>query len=141
MRILLVAIRAAGLPKNKFVHIYLATDGNNPFMIARAMNYYEEHAADFEMFATGMSYTSFALDSNQFKYKLFNFGRASQDLYYDCQIAKIALKNKKRGGVRYVLIGLAPYSFHYDESKTYVEAWRLFHYYAALKDLHNRAKE
>ena len=38
--------------------------------------------------------------------------------------------------MKYALIGLSPYSFHYDESKTYGQ-WRLLRYAITFKDLHN----
>lgn len=47
----------------------------------------------------------------------------------------------KRGGgsgkIQYALIGLAPYSFHYDESKTYKFVLGLLQYFIAFNDLHN----
>ncbi len=127
------------LPQNKFVH-YCLTDGiNNGFIFERVLRYYKEHAADFDMFATGISYIAVGLDATQFTRKLFNFGRSSQDLYYDYQIAKFVLSKTGggRGKIRYALIGLAPYSFHYDQSKSYSLAWRLPHYFIAMNDLHN----
>lgn len=126
-----------GLPKNKVVNIYLTPDSNNCFMIRRTMQYYEEHADEFEMFATGSSYISFCLDTTQFERKLFNFGRMSQDLYYDYQTAKFALSKNEKNKIQYALIGLSPISFHYDQSKYYKEIWRLLHYYLAFQDLHN----
>ena len=41
------------------------------------------------------------------------------------------------GGEKYALIGLAPYSFNFDESKTYGENFRLLQYCIALNDIHN----
>lgn len=126
-----------GAPKNKTVPFYLTSDGNHSHIIKRALSYFEKHSAEFEMFATGMSYTSFGLDSTKFNHKLFNFAKASQDLYYDYQIAKFAVNTSRRGKIRCALIGLAPYSFHFDLSKTTNENWRLIHYLVALNDLHN----
>lgn len=126
-----------GAPKNKTVQFYLTTDGNHSHIIKRTLSYFKKHYAEFEMFATGMSYTSVGLDSTKFKRKLFNFAKASQDLYYDYQIAKFAISASQRGKICYALIGLAPYTFHYDLSKTLNENWRLIHYLVALNDLHN----
>ena len=43
-----------------------------------------------------------------------------------------------RGGyIKYALIGLAPYSFHYDLSQSYGTNGRLFAYYIAFNDVHN----
>ncbi len=79
------------------------------------------------------------LDANQFKYKLFNFGRSSQDLYYSYQIAKRVLTPKTGGGsrIRYALIELNPYTFHADQSLYYSENFRLLHYVVSFKDVHN----
>ena len=124
-----------GLPLNKFVHFSLSDEN---FLVKRALLYYEEHADEIEIFATGISYTSVALDVKEFKYKLLNFGRSSQDLYYDYQIAKRVLTPKTGGTkIRYALIGLAPYSFHLDMSKSYALIWRMLPYFIAFKDLHN----
>ena len=38
--------------------------------------------------------------------------------------------------MRYALIGLAPYTFHYDETKTY-GSWRAMQYFIAFNDLRN----
>lgn len=87
--------RQYGLPKNKFVHLNVVDNPFN-FLVKRALQYYQQHSSEFEMFATGISYAELSLDTNQFKRKLFNFGRGSQDLYYDYQIAKFVLS--KTGG-------------------------------------------
>lgn len=92
-------MRNYGLPKNKFVHIAITNvTEHNPFILETGLRYFEEHSAEVEMFATGMSYTAFCLDTTKFKYKLFNFARASQDLYYDYQVAKRVLTPKTGGG-------------------------------------------
>ena len=121
-----------GLPREKFI---FARISNDAFSVERAMRYYREHSSEFQIIATGISYSAVCLDESKFKYKLFNFARSSQDLYYDFQIAKFALSVGKR--TKYVLIGLAPYSFHHDLSKTYAFVWRLLPYFNALNDLHN----
>ena len=128
-----------GLPRTKFFHIHVGTLN---FNVEKTLRYYKEHAADFEMFATGISYTSVALDANNFKYKLFNFALSSQDLYYDYQVAKFVFSTVHGGGyekslVKYALIGLAPYSFQYDLSKAYANIFQLLKYYVAFNDVHN----
>lgn len=79
-----------GLPKNKLVSLSRIHTPDN-FLLERALRYFSEHAAEFEMFATGVSYAEYGLDTTKFKRKLFNFGNTSQDLYFDYQIAKRAL--------------------------------------------------
>ena len=127
-----------GLPREKFFNLRLSINGFAPHFLEKNLRYYKEHAEDFEMFATGTSYTSVGLDVNKFKYKLFNLGQSSQDLYYDYQIAKFILNGTGGGGnIKYALIGLAPYSFHYDESKSFFSNCRLFKYVVAFNDVHN----
>ena len=84
-----------GIPKNKFVNL-LSIHTYDNFLMEKALRYYREHSTEFKLIATGMSYTECAIISKQFKDKLFNFGRGTQDLYYDYQIAKYVLK--KSGG-------------------------------------------
>ena len=86
------------LPKNKYVNVCLSSGTCNGFIKERTLRYYKEHVSDFEMFSTGVCYTGMGLDITKFKYKLFNFGRSGNDLYYDYQTAKFVL-NICRGGV------------------------------------------
>ena len=130
------AVKKYGVPQNKLVDFSGAETAAN-YLLEKALRYYGEHSAEFEIFSTGLSYVQDGIKPEQFKRKLFNFGRGSQDLYYDCQIAKYVLK-KSGGGrhIKYALIGLAPYSFHYDASKVY-GAGNLAQYAVALNDVHN----
>ena len=75
-----------GVPKDKLVGLNFLD--NNNFLVERVLRYFKEHAAEFDMFATGISYTEVGLDITRFKKKLFNFARSSQDLYYNFQVAK-----------------------------------------------------
>lgn len=136
---LIEQIREYGVPYNKFININFsnATREKN-FLLERTLRYYKEHAAEFEMFSTGGCYAALGLDNTKFRYKLFNLGKGSQDLYYDCQIAKFLFEQNSRvgGRLKYALIGLAPFIFHYDASKTsYVCS--MLQYCVALNDLHN----
>lgn len=93
-------LRNYGLPSEKFFHLHLTNDKENCFLLERALRYYKEHATEYEIFSTGISYTRDAIDVTQFKKKIFNFGIASQDLYYDYQIAKFILTGTG-GGRKY----------------------------------------
>ena len=126
--------RNYGLPKEKVIDV-ICVNSDLHFRMKRAMQYYKEHSAEFEMFATGLCYAEIGLDVNQFKRKLFNFGRGSQDLYYDYQMAKFVTAQGGRG--KYALINLAPYSFHYDLSKSYYASRYIFQYFLAFNDLNN----
>ena len=125
-----------GVPKNKVFILSLL--GYNSFLLERSLQYFKEHAAEFDMFATGLSYVEVGLDVTQFKRKLFNFGRSSQDLYYNFQVAKhIVAYGRGHRKLRYALIGLAPYLFHYDHSKTPNNQHALLQYFISFGDLHN----
>ena len=98
---LLKSVQECGVPKNKIVGINFPR--NDTFLIERALRYFKEHCAKFDMFATGISYAETGLNVNCFKRKLFNFARSSQDLYYNFQTAKFAVSCG--GGIirRYVM--------------------------------------
>ena len=64
---------------------------NYNFLLERSRRYFKEHAAEFEIFSTGISNVATGIEPSQFERKLFNFGRGSQDLYYNFQIAKTVI--------------------------------------------------
>ena len=101
----------------------------------------KEDPNQYEIFSTGISYSKTGIDPNSFSLPLKSFAHSSQDLYYDFQIAKRILKvappPRDQNGIRYALIGLAPYSLHYDLSRCVREAYFLSKYFVALDDLHN----
>lgn len=87
-----------GIDKNKFLSVYLENSMENSFLMERSLRYYKQHATEFEIFATGISYVAHGLDATCFKKKLFNFGRAGQDIYYGFQIAKYVISTAMGGG-------------------------------------------
>lgn len=127
------------LPSGKLLS-FAALAGKGNWETERLLRYYKGHSQEFEIFATGTSTAETSIDINQFKRKAINFATSSQDLYYNFQIAKAAISYG--GGdskFRYALIGLAPYSFHFDLSKTgrLLLQSRLLPYLIAFNDLHN----
>ena len=82
-------VKEYGAPKDKILNIAPVVVNN--FLLERSLRYFKEHAAEFDMFATGISYVEAGLDVTKFRRKLFNFGRGSQDLYYNFQVAKHAV--------------------------------------------------
>lgn len=126
-----------GLPKKLLVSVPSIHTPEN-FYIERALRYYKEHAAEFEMFATGSSFVHNALDTKKFTLKLFNFGHSSQDLYYSYKIAKYLLHEAGGGSyIKYALIGFFPHHIYYDESKAVSQNCRQLQYAIALNDIHN----
>ncbi len=86
------------LPNNKYINICLDNNGTcNGFLKEKTLQYYRKHATEFEMFATGICYIGMGLDIQQFKLKLFNFGRSGNDLYYDYQTAKFVFTHTGGG--------------------------------------------
>ena len=75
-------IKKYGVPQNKIIS-FCALNSPMNFLLERSLRYFREHATDFEIFATGISHVEKAIDVTKFKRKLFNFGRGSQDLYYN----------------------------------------------------------
>ena len=89
-------LRRYGVSKNKLVNL-VSLHSHENFLLERALRYYSEYAGEFEMFATGMSYTECGLEPQNFKLKLFNFGRGTQDLYYDYKIAQFVFTHAGGG--------------------------------------------
>ena len=129
-------LKSFGLPIEKLVSFARLPDAGN-WQTERQLRYYREHAQDFEMFATGTSPIEAAIDIRKFKRKMFNFGTSSQDLYYSFQIAKSVILCGGHTSIRYALIGLTPYVFHFDLSKIYVFKSRILPYLIAFNDVHN----
>ncbi len=77
----------AGFPTEKVVAFANLLNEAN-WQTERPLRYYQEHAQEIEMFATGISTVEAGIDIRQFKRKAINFGTSSQDLYYSFQIAK-----------------------------------------------------
>ena len=126
-----------GVPQDKLLLFNALTSGTN-FLVERSLRYFKEHAADFEMFITGISLTAVGMDVTQFKRKCFNFGRTGQDLYYNFQVAKRAVTyGGGYGRLRYALITLPAYAFQYDNSKTFNSQFLMLQYLIAFNDLHN----
>ena len=65
-------LKKNNVPTQKFFHVILDNGKENCFLLDRAMCYYSEHAAEFEMIATGISLVEAGLETKQFRRKLFN---------------------------------------------------------------------
>lgn len=128
-------VEACAVPRDKILNFCKLPWATN-FLLERSLRYFKEHATEFEIFATGISTVEKGIFPAKFKRKLFNFGRGSQDLYYNFQVAKFVVAcgaNK----LHYALIGLAPYSFHHDLSSTVKFKYMMLQYFIAFRDLHN----
>ncbi|MET3207076.1 UNVERIFIED_CONTAM: hypothetical protein ABIC26_000010 [Paenibacillus sp. PvR008] len=92
---------------------------------------------DSEILAAGSSYSMFGLSERSFGKSILNLSLASQDLYYSRKIVKEALKYSRN--IKYCIIGMSYYSFHYDLSRSKKEAEKRINkvYYPIFKDSHH----
>ena len=98
------------------------------------LRYIEEHGADF--FATGISYTEVGLDLNYIPPLRggVNLSGLNQDLQQSYLTAKYIFEHVKPGTIKFVLIGLAPYSFRYDNAESFSVCSRNLQYMLALNN-------
>ncbi|UMY54383.1 hypothetical protein MLD56_23130 [Paenibacillus peoriae] len=92
---------------------------------------------DSEILAAGSSYSMFGLSESSFSKSVLNLSLASQDLYYSHKIVKEALKYSRN--IKYCIIGMSYYSFHFDLSRSKKEAEKRINrvYYPIFKDSHH----
>lgn len=104
----------------------------NPTWLAN-VRYAEENPID--CFATGDSFTACGLDfKNLPDVKGVNLAAANQDLRQSFLIAQHVFKHAKRGAIKFVFIGLAPYSLRYDCRKNFSTCADDFSYAFALRE-------
>ena len=128
-----------GVPENNIVNFEL--------MISTAwianLRYVEKYGADF--FATGISYTEVGLDLNFIPHahgRGVNLSGSNQDLEQGYLTAKYVFEHVKPGTIKFVIIGLAPYSFRYNNAKAFAVCSRNLQYMLALnipeQNIHDR---
>ena len=120
---------ANGIPKDNIVnfivggHITQAWLGN--------IKYIENHAADF--FSTGISYAEVGLDIERLTgMRGVNLAGSNQDLRQAYLTAQYVFDHQQ--SIKFVLIGLAPYSFRYDNLMSFSVCSRNLQYLLALKN-------
>ena len=97
------------------------------------LRYVERHGADF--FATGISYAEVGLDLNfipHVRRRGVNLSGSNQDLRQGYLTAKHIFARVKPGTIEFVLIGLAPYSFRYENAKAFAVTSRHLQYMLGL---------
>ena len=119
-----------GVPKDKIVNWHIFPHINREWL--GNLKYAETHPIDF--FATGISYTEVGLDLNF----LANTGGglnltcSNQDLRQGYLTARHVFEHQE--SVKFALIGLAPYSFRYDNRKSFTVCSRNLQYILALNE-------
>lgn len=71
-----------------------------------------------EILVTGLSYAFDGINTNLLNKVAVNFALPSQDLYFDYYVTKSIFKNIELRCLKYQIIGLSYYSFHYDLTKS-----------------------
>lgn len=93
---------------------------------------FSDQAQQIELLATGLSYVRDGLNLSVLHRKGFNFAFSSQDLYCDYLIVKEIFNDYELKNLKYLLIGLAYYSFDYDLSKS-INSYLVPRYYKLAK--------
>lgn len=126
------ALLALGVPREKIIPRTLLV--NN---VAHKIREYEK-ADPVRVCASGMSYHRQAIVPQFSDSSIFNYAQTSQDLFYDCAIAR-ALLEAKSVLPQFWLVGLTYYSLHYDMSLS--KPWSCVFYYKDLFGHHNLSEK
>ena len=120
-----------GVPEDNIVNFEVSSY-ISPSWIANS-RYVEKYGADF--FATGISYMKDGLNLNFIPHtgRAVNLSNSNQDLLQSYLTAKYIFEHVKPGTIKFVLIGLAPYSFRYENAKSFSVCRRNIQYMLALK--------
>ncbi|WP_160675931.1 hypothetical protein [Clostridium sp. C8-1-8] len=108
------------------------------FEIGRLLYKLNTNYETIDGFITGLSYAEVGIDEDIIEGNVINAAISSQDIFYDYEVAKyILLNNKYADKVKFAIIGLTYYSFHFDLSKSSVGD-RVYSYYPFTNNIHNR---
>jgi len=122
-----------GIPEENIINFEILSRINSEWL--GNLRYIEKHGADF--FATGDDYTEVGLDLNCIPHargRGINLASSNQDLRQSYLTAKHVFANVSPGTIKFVLIGLSPYSFHFDSAKDFSACSSDFQYMLALKN-------
>ena len=129
-----------GVPREKIFDVRQLKSDLDAYELAELLYNIEElnesgELSDYDLFIVGMSYSQSSLYLSEFSMKAISAAVGSQDFYYDYLFVKrvFSLANAK---FKYALLGAAPFSLHYDVSKSHV-TWRLLPYLIAFSDVRN----
>ncbi len=101
---------------------------------------YLDSNKNFEGLITGLSYLEKGISEKHLDKDFFNFAGPGQDLFYDYQVFQYVLHQEEQARyLKYVIIGLAYYSFHYDMSLSSPRE-RTNYYYPIFGEFHHYPK-
>lgn len=118
-----------GVPKENIINYTLWVNEQHLRLMKYALNV---ENGDLDFIATGISYMEAGLDVQRFgKWKGINLALSGQDLWYGYQIIKQVMLRRK---LKFCLLGLSPYSFRYEISKSFSANFYAYHYYSFLQE-------
>lgn len=127
-------LAASGVPEDNIVNFEVAPH-ISPSWIAN-VRYAEKYPVDF--FATGISYTEAGLNFRVIPggggYRGINLASSNQDLRQGYLTAKYVFEHAPKGNIKFVLIGLTPYSLRYDNIKSFAVCPRNLQYVWTLNN-------
>ena len=130
-------LKASGSPEGNIVNFEISSQLSKTWLAN--LRHVEKNGADF--FATGNEYMRDGLNLNYIprihEKESDNRGGViladeRQDLRQSYQTAKYVFEHAEPGTIKFVLIGLEPSSFHYDNSKDFANCVKNFQYTLAL---------
>ncbi len=125
-----------GVPERNIVNFEVASQISATWLAN--LNHVENFGADY--FATGDEYTRGGLNMNLIPSDArgVNLADVNQDLRQSWLTAKYVFEHVKPGTIKFVLIGLAPHSFYYDNAKDFLHAPKNLQYACAFDKLNVR---
>lgn len=122
---------SAGVPADKIILGSLLKNGSNNTL--SAMDTYDR----IDICASGISYHKHGILNTFSSYEIFNYAKASLDIYYDYCLAKKVLERRKN--IKAWCIGLTHYSLHYDMSLS--RTWKNAFYYSEMFGYHHLSED
>ena len=127
----------SGVPKDNIVNFHVMGHITKEWI--GNIRYIEKNNVDY--FATGISYTEVALDINRiFGVRGINLSSSNQDLRQGYLTAEYVFEHVKTNSIKFVLIGLAPYSLRYDNIEAFSLCTRNLQYVLTLKNSEDNSK-
>ena len=139
-------LTALGIPKANIVDLETSEQIDETWLAN--LRHIEEHGADF--FATGNEYTQTGLNMKYIPRAIasknvsrggVNLADSFQDLWQGYLTAKYVFAHVEPGTIKFVLIGLTPDSFRYDNDKDLANKKNLQHFFALKNLLSKDAKD
>ena len=132
-------LERVGVASEKILNISSFFSGEFFPLYSLLKNFGTNHPyVNYEFFVTGVSHAYAGTDISQFSVPGMKLAQTSQDLFFDYELAKIAMKynRNKISKLKFAIIGVAPFSLHHDLSQS-VNVGRALAYFPMTKTVHN----